>query len=395
MAKLTGLEQARRKRRLKVGTRRLLFFFGTIAAVIGVIVGVNAMWNSVFVEKVGREIASLGSGDGYPVVTEGKAVRDIYSFGPDVAVVTDTSLQVYNKSAKLMQDSQHNLSNPIAEFSEVRILMYEPNGKSISVYNCSKKLDEKKFNNPITAATISDSGVYAVATQGDRDASVVYVYNKASDLLFTWYSEERVSDIAVSPDGRSVAASTLVTQDGVLVTKTYFFNTSSKKQVSQCEFMDELALEIAYKDNDEIFMITDTAAHTVSLKGDIKNTYSYGGKEISGCSLEKRESPVLMLGDYENFRKTTLVVLDGECAEKSVIDIDADITDFKGGEKISVLTEYGVYEYSYEGELISSAKLTSGRSIAGKKGYVYINTPNGIEKIAAQNGDVISVKSSD
>lgn len=391
--KLTGLEHARRKRRIKTNTRRIIVFFSTIAAIFAVIIGINALWQSVFVEKVSRSIASLGTGDGYPVITEGKAIQDIHIFGPDIVVVSDTSLQVYNKTAKCLQDTQHNLPNPVAEFSDVRVLLYEPNSKRVSVYNSQKKLFDKDVENPITSAAISNSGVYAVATQGTRDASVMYVYNKASDIMFTWYSEERISDITVSPDGRYVTASTLTANEGVLVTKLYTFDAYSKKQKSVCEIKDEMSLQLSYKNNSEFFCITDKNAYDISSNGEIRSSYSYGGKTLSGCDIDGGKNIVLMLGNYDDLRKTTFVSLDGKLTEMSKTEIEADVIDFKADDNLTVLTEHGVYEYGYDGVLKSSLKLNSGRKIASGNGYVYICTSNGIEKLALQKGDVISAES--
>ena len=387
--KLTGLEHARRRRRVKTNTKRIAVLLGMIAAVAAVIIGVNALWQSTFVEKISREIASMGTGEGYPVIMEGKAVKDIYNFGPDLVVLTDTSLQVYNSSAKKLQDTQHGIANPIAEFSDVRMLIYEPNGKNVSVYSATKKLFDKSVDNAITSAAISNSGVYAIATQGTRDASVLYVYNKASDIMFTWYSEERISDVAVSPNGRYITVSTLTVNNGVIVTKLYTFDSSSKSQKSLCELKDEMAVNIAYKDNSQMFLVTDANTYTVSIKGETVNKYSYEQNTLSGCDIDASNNVVLMLGEYEDLRKTEFVILDGNCNEVANFEFESDVIDFKAQNNITVLTEYGVYEYDYSGVLNASLELVSGRRVACGSGYVYACTSDGIEKLATKSGDVV------
>lgn len=382
MATMTHLNRVRRKRSVKRNLRYLLIFLAMAVGVAACVLGVQMVWQSSWVEKAAMQIASIGNGGGYPVTLEGKTVRQMQAFGPDLAVLTDTTFQVHNSSAKVIQNTQHHLSNPQARYSSVRALLYERGGKKAAVYSSKRVLHEKSFDNAIFTGAISDSGTWAVATQGTRDVALVYVYNKAGDELFIWHSQERVADVALSPDGKTLAVTTLVAQDGILNTNVWLFDVGSKKQTKTITLADQMVVGTHFLNNSEFFAVTDRQSSVITKNGVVKYQYGYSGQTLSGYSFGQGKYLAVVLGDYENFKESTLLILDSKCEEVGKASIESQILDLYAGDKVTVLTQDGILEYSFTGELLREHEASNtGLLVTQVKGQAYLCTPTGIEKV--------------
>ena len=264
----------------------------------------------------------------------------------------------------------------------MRALLYERGGKKAAVYSSKRVLHEKSFDNAIFTGAISDSGTWAVATQGTRDVALVYVYNKAGDELFIWHSQERVADVALSPDGKTLAVTTLVAQDGILNTNVWLFDVGSKKQTKTITLADQMVVGTHFLNNSEFFAVTDRQSSVITKNGVVKYQYGYSGQTLSGYSFGQGKYLAVVLGDYENFKESTLLILDSKCEEVGKASIQSQILDLYAGDKVTVLTQDGILEYSFTGELLREHEASNtGLLVTQVKGQAYLCTPTGIEKV--------------
>ena len=183
-----------------------------IIAILSLILPVGIM------ENLNNLFAMVGKG-GYPIELYGSQTLNAVSSGNYYYVLTDTNVNIRSNGGKEIYNISHGFSKPVLKTTSTRALVFDQGGVGLFVANLREKVIEREFENTILNAGISRCGTYAVAYHADNYASVVSVYNKKDKLLYEWYSaDETVNNVAVSPNGKKIAVSTVTASAGQFFT---------------------------------------------------------------------------------------------------------------------------------------------------------------------------------
>ena len=126
--------EKRRQRSRKPRLRKRWIVF-SVAALLALIVWLN--WDSLNPESVWTwlsvTVTGGETGDGYPAPIEGSSVVDMAPVGQYLAVLTDNTLDVYNRTAGKVMSWTHNYASPLLDTAGGRILIAELGGHRLCV----------------------------------------------------------------------------------------------------------------------------------------------------------------------------------------------------------------------------------------------------------------------
>lgn len=223
----------------KLERRRKLKAFAVAAALIAVVLIVLELALPVGIgETLGNAVAVMGSGD-YPIELNGTEVLDSVSKGAYYYVLTDNSVSAVSSGGKTIFLKPHGFENPILKTSSTRALVFDQGGDTALIYNLSKLKTTFESKNKIITAAISRCGVFAVVTRSESYASTVSVYDKNSALIYEWYSSsDLVNNVAISPNGKKIAVTTLNSDGGKYKSHLYVLTFDSANPVFSESFED-------------------------------------------------------------------------------------------------------------------------------------------------------------
>ena len=151
----------------------------------------------------------MGTGS-YPIELGGTETVNTVSRGSYYYVLSNTDIVAFNNSGKSLFSFTHGYENPVLKVSATRAMVFEQGGNEALIFDLKGLKTTAKTEKSIITGAVSDSGRYALVTLSDKYASAVTVYDKKDNAVYEWYSAENtVNNVAVSPNGKKIAVSSL------------------------------------------------------------------------------------------------------------------------------------------------------------------------------------------
>ena len=290
---------ARKKRRFKIAMLRTKKFIG---AVLALAIVCAAVWLFVKEDVAGiigdRIAAGSASGASMPVEIAGTAVKETFTIGDNVGVLTDGNVALYAKNGKQLLSYTHGMTDPIVKAAGRRFLLYDRGGTKLVVRMRDKVLFEKEFDYKIISANISSDGWITVVTAAQRFASQLHVWNSAYDEeIFTWSSSgEYIICSAADSGSKTVAAATLTANaSGQMVTTVHIFTTEAAMELGKKDFSGEAAVSLEYNSSGNVKIICDSMAAVIDRSGNVLLDLTDG--RTYSADPQTRKSTLHWVGD--------------------------------------------------------------------------------------------------
>lgn len=230
---------------------------------------------------------------------------------------TDTTLAFYNGEGDDEWSAKIQIATPILEVAGDNILVYEQNGKKLTVYNKNQHKYQKTVAGHIKTASISESGDVSVVFERDGYKGSVIVYNKDGQEVYLWNSGKfRIIDADMSPSRR--LAVTLLNTNNTLESKIYYFDLGKSGAESTINISDTVVFDIDF-DGEVLNAYCDNKLIATDGNGDIKWNYDYRGRNITRYILTEKGEKVIAF-DNHNVSEITTVSRTGD--EKKTIKTD-------------------------------------------------------------------------
>jgi len=200
-----GRRPSRKKRARRRGRSviwAVLFRLTLVVAVVllGVLLWRN--WDTLapaaLTEWFDRTVTGGDGGDGYPVDISGDGVVSMQAFGNNAALLTDTSLLVYNSSGAETVDRGHTFADPLLCTAGDYMLVAELGGNRYTLHNKKEAVRDGAAIGTVVSAAVSENGQVALATESSQSyMSEVLVFDRKGNEAFHWYSADlMVVDVA-------------------------------------------------------------------------------------------------------------------------------------------------------------------------------------------------------
>lgn len=353
---------ARKKRRFKIAMLRTKKFIGAVLALAIVCV---AVWLFVKEDVAGiigdRIAASSSSGASMPVEIAGTSVKETFTIGDNVGVLTDGNVALYAKNGKQLLSYTHGMTDPIVKAAGRRFLLYDRGGTKLVVRMRDKVLFEKEFDYKIISANISSSGWITVVTAAQRYASQLHVWNSAYDEeIFTWSSSgEYIICSAADSGSKTVAAATLTANaSGQMVTTVHIFTTEAAIELGKKDFSGEAAVSLEYNSSGNVKIICDSMAAVVDRSGNVIGRYDFDRKLISCVNAHGTSGMALVFDRYTEARATDVTFIGSRGEQVKTVSVSGKFLCANGNSShAAVYCDGTATVFDYSGN--KTAELTS------------------------------------
>ena len=319
------------KLRITDRSKKILTIVLAVAVVILIVMTaaqkLGNMTVSTFTADVKTYFMSLGSGDGYPYEISAGKVKNITVNNSNLNLLLDDKTISLTSSAKEIMPKSHTYSNPVMKTKGSKMIVFDLDSGKFRVQRGSDTVIEKSLDKNIMAAAIGSKGNYAVATYGKDAQSVLTVYNKNGKEKFAWnFSDERITDIDLSPNGKYAAVAAIKALNGEISSKLYVFNLSKADEYTACfDYGGTTLLKVNYIKGNNIVAVGDNLKSYIKNNTNRQDDLKFNSDKLHNYCVSQDGSSVLALSKYGSSSLSTLSFYNSSNKERFTVDFDKEI----------------------------------------------------------------------
>ena len=363
------------KRKTKIGITLIGFVVVLILIFeLSFPVGINDSLENFF--------SKMGAGS-YPIDTYGTSLIDVKSANNYCYVLTDSKMTAYNSSGKELISFAHGYEKPAMKKSATRVIVFEQGGQNGAVFNLSGEKSKIKLENEIITANISRCGVYAIATKSEQYSSAVSVYDINDNLIYEWYSaEDIVNNVAVSPNGKKIAVSTINAVGGEFVSKILILEFDSADPVFSKEYKGNVIYSIDTTHNSGFWCVLENSINFVRWSG--KDIKDYSSEYSLSHFVANSGGAVAVFNRIGDKTDSKIIYFNKSGKKKTEFDFSGEISDvsLRGGH-IYCVSDNNVFLLSKKGDVLrkTESKFGADRIFVLSTYEIAVIDDNAIEKI--------------
>lgn len=322
--------------------------------------------------------------NGYPISLGGTNPLDITVCGRSVFLLTKNSLTAFSSAGKQLYTVNHGYSNPVLTASEKRVLTYDQGGYQFRVDTNKSAMGSKKLSEKITCAAVANNGYVAVATQTERYAINLTVYDTSMKEVMSWSASDKIiTAIDFNNRGSECVIAAYSVENGSASTKVITLEIKKSKPVRfEKSFSGMIPISVDYKDGGRIGVVTDQKALILDDKGETKSEYVYNGTLVGFTNHSGRNLAVFVnaVGDAE---KIGMTAIESDGTVNTSSNIGNSVTDARSdGEYYFVLADNQLKIYDSDLKQIKSVQTSlSAMRVACFGGAGYLLEAGALEKV--------------
>lgn len=305
-------------------------------------------------ETVSNSIAVMGSGK-YPLELNSSDTLSVVSKGTYYYVLTDAKINVISNSGKLIYSYAHGYENPVLKTSKTRALLFNQGSTQAVIFTLDGIKSELSCEKEIINAAIGENGTYAFITSADNYAAAVSVYKKNNKCVFEWFSSnDMINNIAIAPNGKKIAVSTMSSAVGNYNSKISILNFKSADAEYTKEFPNNIIYDLDAKTSRGFSVITENSCNFISWRGKVVREYK---NEYSADMFRSSPSNSVMVFNRESDKTDNRIEVYSKSGKlKEKLEFKGIITDIqvKGG-SIYCLSDTNVYILDDDGKVLRTA----------------------------------------
>ena len=305
-----------------------------------------------------------------------------------ICVLTPTTYTVLDsKNATVDYTFDHGFSNPVLVSSGIYSLIYDQGQNHYRLDTTSDAVYSEASENKILCADVSKGGTAVIATTSSKKLCEFNVYNKSlKNTCNIQLSEGYIIDIAISADGRKVAAAVVSSDNANLITKIFMYDVSKQALASQTDLPGGNVADIRFSGS-ALYVVGDTYAGVVR-GGEYKPSYEQGDIVTEYYDYTASGELVLAFGGYTNSTENKIALIRPNGKVKRELDFNGVIKDISAsGNVVSILTGNSVTGLAMSNGEVREELATddSTKSICRIGSVVYMQRQSTIDRSDLKN----------
>ncbi len=225
-----------------------------------------------------------------------------------LAVVSRSNVSAFTATGRRTLNNNDTYSKPFAVSSDKYLLVYDMGDGNMALYNSFAKVYSEKLDYPVTAASFSDEGSFAVLTRSEKYESEIIVYNKNFEKLVNFKKGSFAVDISLSDDAERLGAVYCDTDNGIISTKVVFYDIKKHEKLYEYSYTGEFPLACSFLRGGGFAAVTDGAVRIFD-KGLVEKSESdgYSGGVVSAVWCDGEYTAVSVNDGISGDRNTLLV----------------------------------------------------------------------------------------
>lgn len=227
-AKTSDLTEYRKKRKRQKRKKKLLIFTVIVLAAAAIALNFSSIVEPL--RGIASRIDSKTTNEvGFPIDLPGSASYTFDSFGDNFLLLTDTYLYTFSSNGGQNYALRHGYSNPNQCSNTKRILLYDKDYNSFSLYNKTSFIYSANVEEKIVFASLGSNETAAIVTNSDRYSNIIYIYNGNGEWKYTRkVIDENVMNVEFSDNERYIYVSVIGVENGEIYSAVYKYDTTSE-----------------------------------------------------------------------------------------------------------------------------------------------------------------------
>ena len=280
-------------RRRRNPARLLLIRLSVVAAVLLVLFLLWKNWEKIAPESVldwaQVQFGNVEPGNGYPYEVAGNSVLGMGQVDTYLTVLTDDALTFLDGDATKLVQRPNTLTEPTLKIAGDYVLVTELGGSRFHLETRRETVYQMELpNRRIYASDVSKNGFVAVVTDPDSQNYIcgVQVYDSRKNQLFQYKSNKyHIVNVALSVDGRSLAAVGTTAEDGKLKSVVLVFDLDEDTPTEYVGY-DQLLYGVKYFNN-TVLVVGDEEYWSITTDNGTVNKTAYNGMEVIGYAASQ------------------------------------------------------------------------------------------------------------
>lgn len=339
-SKVTDLVEYRKKRKRKRAVTKLVIVL--LIFILAIVIAANF---SAIVEPfrgIASKIDTKTSDDvGFPIKLSGSASYSFDGFGDNFSLLTDTYLYTYGMNGGQNYAVRHSYSKPVQCTNSSRILLYDKDYSSFSLYNKTRLVYSNTVEEKIVFASLGGKDSAAVVTNSDRYSNIIYIYNGNGEWRYTRkFLDESIMNVQFSSDERYIYVAAIGAENGEMYTAVYKYDITNESDAVWSYKRIGASIPIKmYVKKGNVCVLCDNLG--VSLKE--SSGESVGEKEFAGTVLCCDSSESLMGVVYldTSSNKKLLTAIDYDMNVLSAKTVSININEVAADGEIMYIVQSG------------------------------------------------------
>ncbi len=300
-----------------------------------------------------QQFGNAQTGEGFPCAISGNTVVDMAEVKQHLAVLSGTTLRFYNAGAACVEERAHSFSNPTMHTAGNYILLTELGGNRIRLETRRETVLEKALENRrIYATDLLSNGTVAMVLNSTSQSYVseLAVLNNKGDTLFTHKSNKYLlTDVALSPGGKQLAAIGSTADNGVLKSVLLVVSLSTG-EVTEHSGTNVLLHNVTFFSGGAILAVGDREIWSLKHGTDAPEKLSCEGYETAGYATTSALAAVaLRRAGTTDDGEVWVFNSKGNCVQKSEFNGTFRSVSARGTE-VLVLTDSCLHTVPMAGE---------------------------------------------
>ena len=299
-----------------------------------------------------REIKTLFSdGKGFPYSTGEEKISKIELIDNRLLLLSEDKCTVLDRKAGKWFENQ--ITNPGSKVitENGRALIFSNNSTQVIMQSQTEELGKINADGQVVTAALSYNGAFATSHTGEETQSVLTVYNNRFEKEFQWNcSNERISSIALSKNGKSVAVAAIGVKDAEIYTRIIIFNTDEKDAVRDLRFGGTLFVKMIWTNSDAIIAVGDNQTIVFDETGEKTDTLTYDDHKLACIKSDDKGNVAVCRTDLGG-AKTYITVFEKDGTKACEKSFNGEVTDMDiDKNRFAVLIDGEITVYNFKGE---------------------------------------------
>ena len=296
---------------------------------------------------------------GFPIKLPGSASYSFDSFGDSFLLLTDTYLYTFGMNGGQNYALRHGYSNPTQCSNSKRILLYDKDYNSFSLYSKTSLIYSGSVEEKIVFASLGNNDTAAIVTNSDRYSNIIYIYNGNGEWRYTRkLIDENVMNVKFSSEERYIYVSTIGVENGEIYSAIYKYDITNESDAIWSYKLKNSSIPMdMYVKGGRVHTIYDNYAVSLSeTDGAV-----IGERTISGtvlCCDFSDSIDTVVYNDSSTNRKV-LAILDNEMTIISTKVVNPNINRIIAeGNKVFIVESGTLYGYDSQSDAIVEKPLS-------------------------------------
>lgn len=251
-----------------------------------------------------------------------------------LAAVSPSNVSLYTATGRKTFGGRSSYVAPFSVASKKYLLVYDVSGNGFSLYNSFSKVYSETFDNPITDAAISESGVFAVVTRSSEFKTVINVYSDKINIVGRYSHKDYAIDVAIDNDGKRMAVLYYSAGDGTGITELKVYDITRSHESDEDGGLGRVMLEERYIgvfplactffDNGDLSVVTDGMVTVFDEKYNVTKSIGFIEEISAFCADSSGVALALRSGALNGLNRVIAFDQKGELIYDALVNSSAE-----------------------------------------------------------------------